>query len=74
LQALAHFGLLFRFKGYRYVFELNAAARRGGFVNVLLYLAAKLRAVAFVYSQLYCCTECYEITAFAGCFLSYDVL
>jgi len=49
--------LLLRIQGYGYILELNAPARRGGFVNVFLYLAAKLRAVAFVYSQLYRCTK-----------------
>jgi len=36
-------------QGYAYVPEPHAAALRGGLVDVLLYLAAKLRAVAFVY-------------------------
>jgi len=36
-------------KSYCYVLELYSAALRGGFIYVLLYLAAKLRAVAFVY-------------------------
>ena len=66
LQALAHFGLLLLIQGYAYVLEFHAAALRGGLVDVLLYLAAKLRAVAFVYSQLYSRAECYVITTLAG--------
>jgi len=49
LQALAHLGLRLLVKSYCYILELHTAALGGGFVYVLLYLAAKLRAVAFVY-------------------------
>jgi len=49
LQSLAHFGLRLLVQSYCYILELHTAALGGGFVYVLLYLAAKLRAVAFIY-------------------------
>jgi len=36
-------------KSHCYVLEFDTAARGGGFIYVFLYLAAKLRAVAFIY-------------------------